>query len=449
MTTGGIYRDVVPSEGHPSRDAREGRSYIAVIGIDHYRTWSRLYNAVSDAKGALRLFASLGFELVAPPLFDENATGDALHRLVVDDLSGLGGDDSLVLFFAGHGHTLTRMYGGTSVRDGYIIPSDGDRPAGRAGTWVRLESWLTEITRIPAKHILVILDACHSGLALGPILQWRSRGMEDARREPLEQLRARRSRRIITSALDDQLAMDGGPVPGHSLFTGCLIEAITGGLVASTGHETVTGSEIGHYVQRRVSEYPGSVQTPDFGALELDDRGELLVHIRRKDADKTQTTVLDRTIEGAAPKSKPHAPGSARLSDPIIGAVSPASMPPYFCERPSPIRRRTRYLWIGVGMVTLMLGGAAALLATRRSPAAEEVKSAFGGPSDAGLVVATPPDGALVVALPDAAQPDAVNAAVESAPPKMDKETLQQPSRRRDDANPPESEMPSIDDRGN
>ena len=100
-------------------------------------------------------------------------------------------------------------------------------------------------------------------------------------------------------------------------------------------------------------------------------------------------------------------------------------------------------------MVTLMLGGAAALLATRRSPAAEEVKSAFGGPSDAGLVVATPPDGALVVALPDAAQPDAVNAAVESAPPKMDKETLQQPSRRRDDANPPESEMPSIDDRGN
>src|SRR4029079_12063923 len=89
------------------------------------------------------------------------------------------------------------------------------------------ESWLTEITRIPAKHILVILDACHSGLALGPVIQWRSRGMEHARREPLEQLRARRSRRIITSALDDQLAMDGGPVPGHSLFTGCLIEGLT------------------------------------------------------------------------------------------------------------------------------------------------------------------------------------------------------------------------------
>src|SRR5882672_2727883 len=237
MTAGGIYRDVASSEGRSPRTAREGRAYIAVIGIDRYRTWDRLYNAVGDAQGALKLFAGLGFELVAPALFDESATGDALRRLVIDDLSGIGADDSLVLFFAGHGHTVARTYDGANVRDGYLIPADGDRPGGRAATWIRLESWLTEITRIPAKHILVILDACHSGLALGPILQWRSRGMENARREPLEQLRARRSRRIITSALDDQLAMDGGPVPGHSLFTGCLIEAMTGGLVASAGHQ--------------------------------------------------------------------------------------------------------------------------------------------------------------------------------------------------------------------
>src|SRR5690349_4724729 len=191
MKSGNIYRDAVLPEGQASPDTRAGRAYVAVIGIDRYRAWNRLYNAVNDAKGALQLFAGLGFELVVPPLFDGSATGDALHRLVVDDLARLGENDSLVLFFAGHGHTMTRTYGGASVRDGYLIPADGDRPGGRAGTWIRLESWLTEITRIPAKHILVILDACHSGLALGPIIQWRSRGMEDARREPLEQLRAR------------------------------------------------------------------------------------------------------------------------------------------------------------------------------------------------------------------------------------------------------------------
>jgi len=389
MKVGGTYRDVLVSERQPARVARAGRAYIAVIGIDQYRTWNRLYNAVSDAKGALRLFAGLGFELVAPPLIDDAATGDALRRLAVDDLSGLGEEDSLVLFFAGHGHTIARTYDGTSVRDGYLIPADGDRPGGRAGTWIRLESWLTEVTRIPAKHILVILDACHSGLALGPILQWRSRGMEYARREPLEQLRVRRSRRIITSALDDQLAMDSGPVPGHSLFTGCLIEAMTGGLVASTGHQIVTGSEIGHYVQRRVSEYPGSIQTPDFGALELDDRGELLVAIGREGAEEMQRV---------------------RLSRPIIGVASLTPEPPNSSEPSVPAPRRASLRWIGGGMIAVMIGSAVALLAMRDSPSTEDVKSMSSGPSYAGGMVVTPPDGAPADAMFDATQPETVDA---------------------------------------
>jgi formylglycine-generating enzyme required for sulfatase activity len=280
MMTGANYRDMAAPEESTTDIARSGRLCIAVIGIDHYRAWNRLYNAVSDARGVLNVFTGMGFELVGTPLFDEMATGEAIHHLVVDDLAGLGREDSLVLFFAGHGHTVTRKFTGTTlVKDGYIIPVDGDRPGGRAGTWLRLESWLTEVSRIPAKHILVLLDACHSGLALGPIIKWRTRGETTGNKEPLEHLRARRSRRIITSALDDQLALDSGPVHGHSLFTGCLIEAMTGGLSAGTGQRLVTGSELGHYVQRRVADFPGSAQTPDFGALELDNRGELVMRV--------------------------------------------------------------------------------------------------------------------------------------------------------------------------
>lgn len=435
MKTGDTYRDVVLSERQPSRKAPEGQAYIAVIGIDRYRRWNRLCNAVSDAKGVLRLFVNLGFDLVAPPLFDDNATGDALRRLVVDDLSGLGEDDSLVLFFAGHGHTITRKVGGASVRDGYLIPADGDRPGGRAGTWVRLESWLMEIIRIPAKHILVILDACHSGLALGPILQWRSRGMENARREPLEQLRARRSRRIITSALDDQLAMDGGPVPGHSLFTGCLVEAMTGGLVASTGHQVVTGSEIGHYVQRRVSEYPGSMQTPDCGALELDDRGELLVHIRRERVDEMRTSAVDAIIDDAARRNNLQVLSLEQLSNPIVGAASATSEPTNAGERHQPIKRRALYLWIGGGIV-IVSGVAIALLGARNGDS-EDVRSDRSGLSDAGVVVIAAPDGMLAVGTSDATQ-------FETA-----RDTLQQPSRRVDHADPTRSDMPPTVDRGN
>jgi hypothetical protein len=94
----------------------------------------------------------------------------------------------------------------------------------------------------------------------------------------LPTLRARRSRRILTSALDGQVAWDGGPVPGHSLFTGCLIEALTGGLPGRPGG-VVTASELGAYVQRRVGSYPDARQTPDFGSLAFDDRGEMLIPV--------------------------------------------------------------------------------------------------------------------------------------------------------------------------
>jgi uncharacterized caspase-like protein len=274
-----VFRDVaVPqavSAGRP-----RGKSYIAVIGINQYRGWQRLYNAVADAQGVLRDFTRLGFEPACAPLLDDMATADALRRLVTDDLSTLGPEDSLVLFFAGHGHTVMRRYHGDStVKDGYLIPVDGEPQHGRRGTWLRLESWLADVTRIQARHILVVLDACHSGLALGPIIKWRSRSGEDRLAEPLERLRERSSRRIITSALDDQLAMDVGPVPGHSLFTGCLLEGLAGGVARQLGRATVTGTEIAQYAQRRVCEYPYSRQTPDFGALELDDRGELTVYL--------------------------------------------------------------------------------------------------------------------------------------------------------------------------
>jgi hypothetical protein len=307
--TSATHRDIA-SGNDSAHDVRSGRQCIAVIGIDGYTGWTRLHNAVNDAQGILRLFSQLGFESIGPPLFDEMATGDALRRLATDDLATLGLEDSLVLFFAGHGTTLTRTYfGGASVKDGYLIPVDGAQPGGGTGSWLRLDSWLADVTRSPAKHILVLLDACHSGIALGPIIRWRSRGAAGPRREPLDRLRARRSRRIVTSALDDQLAMDGGPVPGHSLFTGCIIEALTGGLAASLGERLVTGSQIGHYVQRRVAEYPGSTQTPDFGSLELDDRGELVMCIAPElPAEPSQPSHVDVSSSIAAPAPTPDLP---------------------------------------------------------------------------------------------------------------------------------------------
>jgi uncharacterized caspase-like protein len=214
-------RDIDPNTpAQRRRSGRLGRSVIAAIGIDAYAAWPRLSNAVSDALGAARMFARLGFVEVAPPLLDDAATEDAMRRLLTDRLAQLSPDDNLVLFFAGHGHTHTVDLGDVSVKTGYVLPVDAARPTEHAAAnWLRLDSWLSDVARLPPRHILVIIDACHSGVALGALVKWR--GAAPAPSNDLEELRNRRSRRIITSALDDQRAMDTGPYPGHSLFTGC------------------------------------------------------------------------------------------------------------------------------------------------------------------------------------------------------------------------------------
>jgi hypothetical protein len=171
MTDRDIASDTPPFQG----GFVEGRKIVAVVGIDHYRTWPTLENTVNDAKGALGVFQQLGFEQLVPPLIDEMATGDAIRRLVTDELSALSSIDSLVLFFAGHGHTQTRTLQSGPVQTGFLIPVDGERREGHTATWLRLDTLLSDVARLPARHILVILDACHSGIALGSLIKWRGK----------------------------------------------------------------------------------------------------------------------------------------------------------------------------------------------------------------------------------------------------------------------------------
>jgi uncharacterized caspase-like protein len=308
-------RDVeLASRPERTRDAA-GRNAIAVIGIDRYRHWGRLKNAERDARGAAALFRRLGFEEVVPPLLNEQATGGAIRALVTDQLRMLGPEDSLVLFYAGHGGTRKHDLGGQEVETGYLIPADARAAPDEVATWIELESWLRAVSLLPSRHILVILDACHSGIALDPIIKWRDSGSwQDT---PLSTLRARRSRRIITSALGDQVAMDGGPVHGHSLFTGCLIEALTGGIPRG-GRPAITGSELAVHVQQRVSSYPRSRQTPDFGTFDFDDRGELVLPVLLEQPELRVTDASSTQAVGGAPTPKP---SSTRRKQALIAGI--------------------------------------------------------------------------------------------------------------------------------
>ncbi len=256
---------------------RRGRNVVAVVGIDQYQHLQTLRNAVSDATGVRSLFIDqLGFQELSPPLYNEQATRDAITALVVDTLnSKLEPDDSLVFFFAGHGYTETRVVGSRTKQTGYLIPVEGSLPEQRKfSTYLRLDAFLEEVASLPARHILVILDACYSGFALGESVQV----LRDVQRYS-DDLSKRTSRRVIASAMSDQPALDNGPVSGHSLFTGTLVEALADGKADEERKGFVTSSEVALYVQKRVASWSNSQQTPDFGSFELDDRGELVISL--------------------------------------------------------------------------------------------------------------------------------------------------------------------------
>jgi Caspase domain len=257
-----------------------GRLLLAVIGIDNYIHWQKLDNAVSDALGLQQaLVDKAGFTVPVEPLLNEQATKPAIMSFIEDRLrEEIQPNDQLVLFFAGHGHTRVSRVGDSEVETGYLVPVDA--PIGQDEKWaeyVRIEHFLDAVNELPARHVLVVLDACHSGFALGEAVK-KSRGAEEFQRQLSEKV----SRRAITSAQRDQLASDSGPLPDHSLFTGSFVDGLTWGTMDIDANGLITSSEIGLYLQQVVGQATNSKQTPDFGAFGLDDRGELVISLRNQ-----------------------------------------------------------------------------------------------------------------------------------------------------------------------
>lgn len=268
-----------------------GRRIVVTIGIDQYENWPKLKTAVSDAQGLSRVMIDkFAFQQLEPPLVDGAATRPAILSLVEDSLrTQLRPDDDLIFFFAGHGTTRTDDVGGEQVDTGYLVPVQAAAPGAqeRWSDYIQTDELLEAIGKLPPKHILVILDACDSGFALGKAAQV----TRDAPRFQAD-LAGHRSRRVITSAGKKQPARDGGPVPNHSLFTGLLIQGLEWGKADIYGDGVVTSSELGLYIQRAVGAASDSTQTPDFGSFYLDDRGELVLPL----SDQTFTGIKSRAF---------------------------------------------------------------------------------------------------------------------------------------------------------
>lgn len=233
--------------------------HAAVIGINAYGNGlAMLCTAVADARAvAAALKEGHGYSHPVE-LVDEEATSQGIVRLLEERLlAEVQPDSGLVLYFAGHGVALD----GDEGPRGYLIPQDAR--SGEPETWLPMGRVQGALSRLPCRHLLVVLDCCFAGS-----FRWAStrKTLLPARRPLYDSQYARflegTAWQVLTSASHQEEAQD--VVPGsrntrdqeggerHSPFAAALLGGLAGESDSSRGrHGTdgvVTATELYQYV---------------------------------------------------------------------------------------------------------------------------------------------------------------------------------------------------------
>jgi uncharacterized caspase-like protein len=235
------------------------KSWALIIGINDYRVASPLGYAKQDAESFAGILKS-AFDFPqdgVTVLLDGDATREhILSSFLQLTKSAISPDDRVAVFFAGHGCTRTGKRGEV----GFLVPVDGDH--NELSTLIRWDELTRNTELIAAKHVLFVMDACYGGLAI-------QRNIPAGSARFLKDMLQRYSRQVLTAGKADETVADsGGPRPGHSIFTGHLLDALEGKAADSNG--IISANAVMTYVYDHVGKDPHSRQSPHFGFIEGD-----------------------------------------------------------------------------------------------------------------------------------------------------------------------------------
>ena len=179
-----------------------GRQYAVLIAIDRYNNWMALRNPVKDAKEIKEILSRRYYISDFIELYDAAATKSGIIRLFDKLINETKPEDSIFLFYAGHGHL------DKSSNTGFWIPVDGGTDVYDQANWLPNSQIRGFISNLKARHVALIADACFSGDFLNP-----SRGMAPTiTNEYFKNAYARISRQVLTSGASEA-------VPDESPFT--------------------------------------------------------------------------------------------------------------------------------------------------------------------------------------------------------------------------------------
>ncbi|MFZ4547262.1 MAG: caspase family protein, partial [Bacteroidales bacterium] len=227
------------------------QSHALVIGVSDYWYIDKLPGVSQDVEAVSRALENQGFNVVSV----KNPDKAALERAFSDFINkyGQAKDNRLLFYYAGHGHTIPTNYGEDL---GYLLPVDAPKPTRDNVTafqdgCMEMAQIETFAKRIQAKHALFIFDACFSGSLF-----------ENTRAVPayISFNTSKPVRQFITSGTADET------VPDHSIFRQQFIEALSGE-ADSDQDGYITGSELGAFLQKKVTNYSRNAQHPQYGKI--------------------------------------------------------------------------------------------------------------------------------------------------------------------------------------
>lgn len=200
------------------KDVNLGRYYALLIANADYRQLENLSTPINDLRRARRILEEkYGFEVFVV----ENGDNIAIMKAINDVDEVLGENDNLLLFFAGHG---TRLQVGRNDI-GYWLPANAERPP-RDTFWVPNEFVTGHLSRLKARHILVVADSCYAGL-LSTEPSYLLIGDQIPQYSNLEFMRFKNSKRarLLLSSGGDRPVLDAKG-DGHSVFARAFLDEL-------------------------------------------------------------------------------------------------------------------------------------------------------------------------------------------------------------------------------
>lgn len=236
----------------------KGKYYALIIGVDLYDdpTIIDLDQPINDAKNLNNIltqkytFDTTNVKLLRNPKNEE----------IIESLDyyykNLTPDDNLLIFYAGHG------YWENQFKQGYWLVSDSKK--NNRATWISNSTIRDYIRAIPAKHSLLITDACFGGGI------FKSRNAFQDASKAINQLYRYPSRKAMTSGALTE-------VPDRSVFIDFLIKRLS-----ENKEKFLSSEQLFNSLKIAVINNSPNGQVPQFGEIrETGDEGGDFILIKK------------------------------------------------------------------------------------------------------------------------------------------------------------------------